>query len=77
MTVKIGGGRLEAQEIFELILKADDALKYATEEKAAARARQARDLLAEARREAEAIGNTDLVEQVDRRVADLDALGLG
>jgi hypothetical protein len=70
------GADVEAREIFELILKADDAIKYATEEKAAARARQTRTLLAEARREAEAIGNQDLIDQVDRRVADLEALGL-
>ena len=36
---------MEAREIFELILKADDALKYATEDKLAARSKQARDLL--------------------------------
>ena len=29
---------MEAREIFELILKADDALKYATEDKLPARA---------------------------------------
>ncbi len=70
------GADVEAPEIFELILKADDAIKYATEEKAAARARQAHILLAEARREAEAIGNQALIEQVDRRLADLQSLGL-
>ena len=70
------GADVEAREIFELILKADDAIKYATEEKAAARARQARTLLAEARREAEGIGNQGLIDQVDRRLADLEALGL-
>ena len=67
---------VDAHEIFELILKADDAIKYATEDKAAARARQARALLAEARREAEAIGNQGLIDQVDRRLADLQALGI-
>jgi len=70
------GADVEAREIFELILKADDAIKYATEEKAESRARQARTLLAEARREAEAIGNQGLMDQVDRRLADLQALGL-
>lgn len=67
---------MDAREIFELILKADDAIKYATEGKAAARARQARALLAEARSEAQAIGNQGLIDQVDRRLADLEALGL-
>lgn len=62
---------MEPKEIFDLIVKADEALKYATEEKAAARARQARDLLNRARDEALAIDNQALVEQADRRLADL------
>jgi hypothetical protein len=62
---------LEPREIFELIIKADEAIKYATEEKAAARAGQARDLLTRARDEAQAIGNQGLVEQAERRLADL------
>ena len=66
---------MEPSEIFELIIKADEKLKYATPDKADARAGQARELLTEARREAEAIGNAGLVEQADRRLADLDALG--
>jgi hypothetical protein len=68
---------MEPKEIFELIVSADEALKYATEEKAAARVRQARELLARARDEALAIGNQPLVEQAERRLADLDALGQG
>ena len=66
---------MEPSEIFELIIKADEKLKYATPDKAAARAGQARELLTQARREAEAIGNAGLVEQADRRLADLEALG--
>jgi hypothetical protein len=62
---------MEPPEIFELILKADDLLKYATEDKAAVRAGQARELLDQARREAAAIGNDQLVEQAERRLADL------
>jgi threonine aldolase len=62
---------MEPPEIFELILRADDLLKYATEDKAAVRAGQARELLAQARREAAAIGNDQLVEQAERRLADL------
>jgi hypothetical protein len=65
---------MEAKEIFELIIKADEAIKYATEEKAAARAHQARDLLTRARDEATAIGNQGLVEQAEQRLADLDSL---
>jgi hypothetical protein len=66
--------RVDPKEIFELIVKADEALKYATEEKAAVRTRQARDLLTRARDEARTIGNQGLVDQAERRLADLDAL---
>jgi hypothetical protein len=65
---------MDEKEIFELILKADDALKYATEDKISARARQARDFLTQARDEARAIGNDGLVEQAERRLADLESL---
>lgn len=65
---------MDPSEIFELIVKADEALKYATEEKAAARAGQARRLLARAMDEARRIGNVSLVEQAERRLADLDRL---
>jgi hypothetical protein len=66
---------MDPKEIFELIVKADDAIKYATEEKRAARARQARTFLLQARDEATAIGNDALVEQAERRLADLDRMG--
>ena len=65
---------MEANEIFELIVKADEKLKYATAAKGDVRARQAADLLAEAEREAEAIGNDALVQQAKVRMADLQAL---
>lgn len=65
---------MEPQDIFELIIRADEAVKYATEDKAAARAAQARSLLIRARDEARAIGNQSLVDQAERRLADLDAL---
>lgn len=68
---------MEPREIFDLIVKADEALKYATPEKAAARRRQAEGWLRQARQEAEAIGNRSLVEQADRRLSDLDALSSG
>jgi hypothetical protein len=65
---------MEPGEIFDLIVKADEKLKYATAAKGDVRARQAGELLAEAEREAEAIGNDALVQQAKVRLADLDAL---
>jgi hypothetical protein len=65
---------VEPREIFELIVKADERLKYATDEKGAVRREQARGFLIQAREEASAIGNQALVEQAERRLADLDAV---
>ena len=65
---------MEPQEIFDLIVKADEKLKYATAARGDQRAKQAADLLQEAMREAEAIGNDALVQQAKVRLADLDAL---
>ena len=65
---------MEPSEIFELIIRADDAVKYATEDKIAARARQAREYLARAIEEAQAIGNQGLAEQAEQRLVDLDLL---
>jgi hypothetical protein len=64
-------------EIFELIVKADEKIKYATAGTGDVRAQQAADLLAEAIREAEAIGNDGLVQQARVRLADLEALMTG
>ena len=64
---------MEPPEIFALIVKADEKLKYATDAKAAARIEQARALLEEAKREAEAVGNQPLIEQATTRLADLDS----
>ena len=47
---------MEPQEIFELIVKADEKLKYATSAREAARA----------------IGNDPLVQQAELRLTDLD-----
>jgi hypothetical protein len=66
---------MEAKEIFELIVKADERLKYATDARGAQRRQQARDMLIQAKAEASAIGNQPLVEQAERRLADIDALG--
>ena len=63
---------MEQEEIFELIIKADEKLKYAHEDNAGLRRQQARDLLVRARVAATEIGNDALVQQVDTRLADLD-----
>ncbi len=65
---------MQPNEIFELIIKADEKLKYAKPGKGDLRARQAGDLLAQAKAAAEEIGNEALIEQVKVRLADLDAL---
>jgi hypothetical protein len=64
---------MEPNEIFELIVKADEKLKYATGANAELRRSQARDLLAQARDAAEEIGNAALVQQADVRLQDLGA----
>jgi hypothetical protein len=61
-------------EIFQLIIKADERLKYATDERGVARRQQAKDLLQQAIDEARAIDNEGLVAQAERRLADLAAL---
>ena len=63
---------MDPKEIFELIIKADERLKYATPDKADARVAQARDLLTQAKTEAETIGSAQLVEQAERRLADIE-----
>jgi hypothetical protein len=65
---------MEPGEIFDLIVKADEAIKYATADRAGARARQARELLDRAITEAEAIGNQTLADQARQRIEDLDRL---
>jgi hypothetical protein len=63
---------MQPNEIFELIVKADEKLKYATAERGDARAAQARTLLEQARDAARAIGNDALIGQAETRLADLD-----
>lgn len=65
---------MEPAEIFELIVKADEKLKYATASKGDQRAHQAADLLGRALDEAEAIGNEALIQQAKVRLADLETL---
>jgi hypothetical protein len=62
---------MEPKEIFELIVKADEKLKYATAEKSDARRAQATDLLTQALDAARQIGNDALVEQAELRLSDL------
>ena len=62
---------MEPSEIFELIVKADEKLKYATAERTDARRMQAKDLLIQALQAARAIGNDGLVQQAELRLADL------
>jgi hypothetical protein len=64
--------KVEPNEIFELIVKADEKLKYATTGKQDVRRHQARELLEQARAEAVEIGNDALVRQADTRLADLE-----
>jgi hypothetical protein len=64
---------MQPDEIFRLIVKADEKLKYASAGKGDLRAQQAGELLAEALREAQAIGNEPLEQQVKVRLADLEA----
>jgi len=66
---------MEAKEIFELMIKADEKLKYAHEDNAGLRKQQARDLLVQAREAAVEIGNDALVQQADTRLTDLGGTG--
>jgi hypothetical protein len=62
---------MEPKEIFELIIKADEKLKYAHEDNSGLRKQQARALLVQAREAAVEIGNDALVQQADTRLTDL------
>lgn len=62
---------MDPDDIFELIIKADERLKYATDANADQRRAQARELLERARDAAREIGNDALVAQAETRLADL------
>ena len=62
---------MEPNEIFELIVKADEKLKYATAERSDARRLLASVLLPVARDGARFIGNVGLVPPAELRLADL------
>jgi hypothetical protein len=68
---------MKPDEIFQLIIKADERLKYATDQRGAARREQAKALLQQAIEAAREIGNSALVEQAQRRLSDLAALEQG
>lgn len=63
---------MDADEIFGLIVRADERLKYATDANRDQRREQARDLLLQARNAALDIGNDGLATQAETRLADLD-----
>ena len=62
---------MEPKDIFDLIIKADEKLKYATDANRELRSSQARALLEQARDAAREIGNDALVQQAETRLADL------
>jgi hypothetical protein len=64
---------VDPKEIFELIIKADEKIKYATDANAPVRHEQARALLEQARDAAREAGIEPLVLQAETRLADLDA----
>ena len=64
---------MDPKEIFELIIKADERLKYANDANRELRQQQARELLTQARNAAREAGNEQLVQQAETRLADLGA----
>jgi hypothetical protein len=68
---------MDPREIFELIVQADEKLKYAKPGVQDVRVDQARDLLKNARDEAAAIGNEALVQQAETRLSDIERLTAG
>ena len=66
-----GTNEVDPKEIFDIIIKADERLKYATDANREMRKTQARELLGEALEAARAIGNEALIGQAEQRLADL------
>jgi hypothetical protein len=64
---------VDQKEIFELIVKADEKLKYSTDANMELRRHQAVDLLVQARDAAREAGMDQLVQQAETRLADLGA----
>src|SRR5712692_9470326 len=68
---------MQPNEIFELIIKADEKLKYSTPENMPTRERQAKELLVQAIDAAREIGNDALVQQAEQRLADIGMPPIG
>ena len=64
---------MDPKEIFDLIIKADEKLKYSNEANMDLRKQQAIDLLTQARDAAKEAGNYALVQQAETRLTDLGA----
>jgi len=64
---------VDPKEIFELIIKADEKLKYSTDANMDKRRQQAIDLLVQARDAARDAGIEQLVQQAETRLTDLGA----
>jgi hypothetical protein len=64
---------MDAKDIFDLIIKADERLKYSNEKNMEQRKQQAIDLLMQARDAARDAGNEQLVQQAETRLTDLGA----
>ncbi|MBA3690177.1 MAG: hypothetical protein H0W82_02050 [Actinobacteria bacterium] len=62
---------MDPREIFELIIKADEKLKYATDANRETREHQARELLSQALEAAREAGNAALIAQAEQRLTDL------
>jgi hypothetical protein len=62
---------VEPKEIFDLLIKADEKLKYATDANREIRERQAKELFLQALEGAREAGNAALVAQAEQRLADL------
>ena len=62
---------MDPKEIFDIIIKADERLKYATDANREMRKTQARELLGQALEAARGIGNEALIGQAEQRLADL------
>ncbi len=63
---------MEPDEIFELIVKADEKIKYATADLGDVRRKQARELLEQALAAAREAGNDSLIRQAELRLSDLE-----
>jgi hypothetical protein len=68
---------MDPREIFQLLIDADEKLKYAKPGVRDVRVEQARDLVTRARDAALESGNDALVAQAEARLADLESISGG